>query len=92
MADSNWRDEHGHEAAYVAIRTGSLELMGVFGKGATTRSDRLVSRLVGACRRGDSATVDALLAATPELLKALTPADHAALCEAAWEGAMQRPR
>lgn len=86
-ADPNWRDEHGHDAADVAIRTGRLELTDVLGEGTIDSPERRVSTLVGACRRGDSATVDALLAATPGLMKALTPTDHAALCEAAWEGA-----
>jgi ankyrin repeat protein len=86
-ADPGWRDEHGHDAADVAMRAGRPEVAGRLGADGPGSPERRVSALVGACRRGDAAAVDALLAASPGLLAALTPADHGALCEAAWEGA-----
>ena len=45
-----------------------------------------LQRFLLACRRGDEAQARALLQANPGLIKSMTPGDHRAITDAAWNG------
>jgi ankyrin repeat protein len=48
-----------------------------------------LQRLLLACRRGDEASARALLRENPEIIESMTPADHRAISDAAWNGDAQ---
>ncbi len=71
----------GQTPADVAAAFGSTAAAAVLAERGTPRQ-----RLLAACTAGDRAAAEAVLRADPDALRSLTPADHARLPRAAWNG------
>ena len=71
----------GRTAADVAAAFGSTAVAALLADRGTPRQ-----RLLAACTAGDRAAVEALLRADPDALRSVSPADHARLPRAAWDG------
>ena len=82
-ADPNRGRGRGPSALRLAARKGDEEVVAALRAHGAHDDITEVDRLLGACRRGDRATAERILARRPGLLASLTDEDKAVVCDAA---------
>lgn len=86
-ADANRARGDGRTAYALAVRSGNVDAMRLLANaGARTGDVAPEDRFIGACRRADEAEARALLAASPQLIDALSPEDRAVFHDSAGDG------